>query len=65
MSPYQHGEVFVTDDGAETDLDLVTSERLRAFQPARVITSPDRFTSRLSPASGVAIIWRRGALFRM
>jgi len=25
MSPYQHGEVFVTDDGAETDLDLVTT----------------------------------------
>ena len=24
MSPYQHGEVFVTDDGAETDLDLYT-----------------------------------------
>ena len=24
MSPYQHGEVFVTDDGAETDLDLGT-----------------------------------------
>ena len=24
MSPFQHGEVFVTDDGAETDLDLVT-----------------------------------------
>ena len=22
MSPYQHGEVYVTDDGAETDLDL-------------------------------------------
>ena len=22
MSPYQHGEVFVTDDGCETDLDL-------------------------------------------
>ena len=22
MSPYQHGEVFVTDDGSETDLDL-------------------------------------------
>ena len=22
MSPFQHGEVFVTDDGAETDLDL-------------------------------------------
>jgi len=24
MSPYQHGEVFVTEDGAETDLDLDT-----------------------------------------
>ena len=27
MSPYQHGEVFVTDDGAETDLDLCHYER--------------------------------------
>ncbi len=27
MSPYQHGEVFVTDDGAETDLDLGNYER--------------------------------------
>src|SRR4030065_423864 len=27
MSPYQHGEVFVTQDGAETDLDLVHDER--------------------------------------
>ena len=27
MSPYQHGEVFVTDDGAETDLDLGHYER--------------------------------------
>ena len=27
MSPFQHGEVFVTDDGAETDLDLGHSER--------------------------------------
>src|SRR2546429_186580 len=29
MSPYQHGEVFVTDDGAETDLDLGHYERGR------------------------------------
>ncbi|MGH7877080.1 MAG: CTP synthase, partial [Candidatus Dormibacteraceae bacterium] len=27
MSPYQHGEVFVTNDGAETDLDLGHYER--------------------------------------
>src|SRR5512135_2136725 len=27
MSPYQHGEVFVTQDGAETDLDLGNYER--------------------------------------
>ena len=35
MSPYQHGEVFVTDDGAETDLDLGHYERftgVSAFQ---------------------------------
>src|ERR1041385_9463364 len=31
MSPFQHGEVFVTDDGAETDLDLGHYER---FTPA-------------------------------
>ena len=27
MSPFQHGEVFVTDDGAETDLDIGHYER--------------------------------------
>ena len=27
MNPYQHGEVYVTDDGAETDLDLGNYER--------------------------------------
>jgi len=27
MSPYQHGEVYVTEDGAETDLDLGHYER--------------------------------------
>ena len=34
MSPYQHGEVFVTDDGAETDLDLGHYERFTG-RPAR------------------------------
>ncbi|MBN1780255.1 CTP synthase [bacterium] len=32
MSPYQHGEVFVTDDGAETDLDLGHYERFLDIQ---------------------------------
>ena len=34
MNPYQHGEVFVTDDGAETDLDLGHYERFTGV-PAR------------------------------
>ncbi len=33
MSPTQHGEVFVTDDGAETDLDLGHYERLQVLMP--------------------------------
>jgi CTP synthase len=32
MSPFQHGEVFVTDDGAETDLDLGHYERFTSVQ---------------------------------
>ncbi len=35
MSPYQHGEVFVTDDGAETDLDLGHYERFTSAKLAR------------------------------
>ena len=41
MSPYQHGEVFVTDDGAETDLDLGHYERFTdepAYQMNNVTT---------------------------
>ncbi len=41
MSPFQHGEVFVTDDGAETDLDLGHYER---FTQARM-TRANNFTS--------------------
>ena len=33
MSPTQHGEVFVTDDGAETDLDLGHYERFTGCMP--------------------------------
>jgi CTP synthase len=35
MSPYQHGEVFVTDDGAETDLDLGHYERFSSVRMTR------------------------------
>ncbi len=36
MSPYQHGEVFVTDDGAETDLDLGHYERFTGRSASRM-----------------------------
>ena len=35
MSPFQHGEVYVTDDGAETDLDLGHYERFTSLTMAR------------------------------
>lgn len=35
MSPYQHGEVYVTDDGAETDLDLGHYERFTSAKMTR------------------------------
>jgi CTP synthase len=35
MSPYQHGEVYVTDDGAETDLDLGHYERFTSMVASR------------------------------
>ena len=35
MSPYQHGEVYVTDDGAETDLDLGHYERFTGVPASR------------------------------
>src|SRR5919109_1121603 len=41
MSPYQHGEVFVTDDGAETDLDLGHYERFTG----RPASQADNITS--------------------
>src|ERR1035437_8735886 len=35
MSPYQHGEVYVTEDGAETDLDLGHYERFTGINCAK------------------------------
>jgi len=47
MSPFQHGEVFVTEDGAETDLDLGTTSASPAPGWASATTSrPVRFTTR-------------------
>ena len=37
MSPFQHGEVFVTNDGTETDLDLGHYERFVRFQASKKI----------------------------
>ncbi len=47
MSPYQHGEVFVTDDGAETDLDLGHYER---FTTARLTRANNLTTGRIYEA---------------
>jgi CTP synthase len=41
MSPFQHGEVFVTDDGAETDLDLGHYERFTSAKIGR----PNNYTT--------------------
>ena len=46
MSPYQHGEVYVTDDGAETDLDLGHYERFTG-----------QATSRLSNFTAGRVYW--------
>jgi CTP synthase len=47
MSPYQHGEVYVTDDGAETDLDLGHYER---FTTARMTRQNNLTTGRIYEA---------------
>jgi CTP synthase (UTP-ammonia lyase) len=60
MSPFQHGEVFVTDDGAETDLDLATTNASPTRRSRRPTTSPaDASTSRLFRASAAAITLAR------
>ena len=53
MSPYQHGEVFVTDDGGETDLDLGHYERFTSARmtPGQQHHHRARCTSRSSRRS--------------
>ena len=61
MSPFQHGEVFVTEDGAETDLDIGHYERfldenlLAQREPHRAARSGTRCCAR----SGRASTWAR------
>ena len=56
MSPYQHGEVFVTDDGAETDLDLGHYERFTGVprHASRQHHHRPHLPGRSSPRSGAA-----------
>jgi CTP synthase len=54
MNPFQHGEVFVTDDGAETDLDLGHYERFTSI----TATKKNNFTTgQISIRSGAANTW--------
>ena len=64
MNPYQHGEVYVTDDGAETDLDLGHYERFTNLTLSQtIIVRRDGFTTRSSRKSAGEIIWE--ARFRL
>ena len=61
MSPYQHGEVYVTDDGAETDLDLGHYYRLYQFFSFSLplMRLRGKFTILSSSENGMAIIWEK------
>jgi hypothetical protein len=60
LSPFQHGEVFVTEDGAETDLDLGTTSASSRNRPRRPTTSPPAASTRTSsPRSAAATTWAR------
>src|ERR1039457_5205499 len=48
MSPFQHGEVYVTDDGADTDLDLGHYERFTHAKLSRDNNWTDRKSTRLN-----------------
>ena len=56
MNPFQHGEVFVTDDGAETDLDIGHYERFLDTDLARLGQRHHRpgLLARSSPRSAAA-----------
>jgi len=60
MNPFQHGEVFVTVDGAETDLDLGHYERYtNAVLTRRHNRTTVRYMTQLFARSAPVIIWVR------
>ena len=60
MNPFEHGEVFVTEDGGETDLDLGHYERFIDENLHRTPTPPPAgSTRRSSPRSAAATTWAR------
>ena len=61
MCPYQHGEVYVTDDGAETDLDLGHYERFTGVvaRQSDNVTSGRIYQRHHRSASGAATISAR------
>ena len=65
MSPFEHGEVFVTDDGAETDLDLGHYERFTgvAARQTDSISSGRVYTTVLEKSVEVIILVRLFRLF--
>ena len=52
MSPFQHGEVFVTEDGAETDLDLGHYERFTDANTSRALQRHRRRDLQLGDPQG-------------
>ena len=60
MSPYQHGEVFVTDDGAETDLDLGHYERFideNLHRSTPSVTTGQGLLERAQQGAAAGTIW--------
>ena len=63
MSPFQHGEVYVTDDGAETDLLGHYERYVSTAMGGKIIAPPDRST-RLSSVKSDGVI-TSGELYRL
>ncbi len=65
MSPFQHGEVFVTDDGAETDLDLGHYERFSGISAKKTdnITTGKIYSDVLKKNVKESILERQSRLF--
>ena len=62
MSPFQHGEVFVTDDGAETDLDLGHYERFVSMQARQSNNfTTGRISRRAAQRASGRLPWRHGS----